>query len=72
MSIFKFHLWFLIKYPLKYEKNTLKAEQINETLKNIRIQNCSSTQCGPSLRYSKETKLKIKKRNIKRYNVNQV
>ena len=53
-------------------ENILKAEQINETLKNIRIQNCSSSQCWPSLNYSKETKLKSKKRNIKRYNVNQV
>ena len=71
-GIFKFHLWFLIKYPLKYEKNILKAEQINETLKNIRIKNCSSSHCWPSLNYSKETKLKSKKRNIKRYSVNQV
>jgi len=53
-------------------ENILKAEQINETLKNIRIQNCSSSQCWPSLNYSKETKCKSKKRNIKRYNVNQV
>ena len=53
-------------------ENILKAEQINETLKNIRIQNCSSSQCWPGPNYSKETKLKSKKRNIKIYNVNQV
>ena len=51
----------------------MKAEQINETLKNIRVQNCSSSQCWPGPNYSKETKLKgKKKRNIKIYNVNQV
>jgi len=46
-------------------ENILKAEQINETLKNIHIQNCISDQCWPSLHYSKETKLKGKKKKHK-------